>query len=736
MTNTTFPDGTTQLTAYDADGRKTSHTDQAGVTTAFGYDGLGRLTSVTNALQKVTTYAYDEAGNQTNQVDALLRTNVYVYDGLGRRLQHLLPGGQSEGFGYDLAGNLLAHTNFNGLVITNAYDPMNRLTNTGSTNGYSVTFAYSQTGQRTNMVDASGTSAYAYDLRDRLKAKAVAWNAGPAITLNYAYDFNGNLTNLWSTTSGGVTNAYQYDALNRLTNVLASGSAVAGYAFDGVGNLQAMNYANGVTNLYQYDQLNRLTNLTWKLTTTTLGTFSYQLGLTGNRTNLIETVGTSPAVSRTNRWQYDTLYRMTNEVIVAPTNGTLGYVYDPVGNRTNRTITGLSLTNQNFAFTTNDWLSTDSYDSNGNTTASAGQTYGYDAMDRIVAVTNGSTIIAIGYDGDGNRVSKTISGMTEFYLVDDRNPTGYAQVQEEWVVGGGTTNLSRVYAYGLDLINQRVIDGATSYYGFDGNGSTRFLTSTSGVITDTYAYDAYGNLIASTGSTANNYRYSGEQFDSDLGFYYLRARYLNPNTGRFWTMDTDEGDSEDPISLHRYLYCEANPVDGSDPSGHEDMIELMDVVLTGEDMDAARAVIAEVAKEQAMKSLLQTVVTIGATAVALATLEGDDHEIPTMYYSQTEFPIIAPKIAVLQTAHPQWMLLHYIGPGPFSGIQRKFALNKVAGKSPGAGNSWDEYPFATTLEGGTPAVFSRHLKGNNGSKEESTTPFTFRTIWFLVIRST
>ncbi len=84
MTNTTFPDGTTQLTAYDADGRKTSQTDQAGVTTAFGYDGLGRLTSVTNALQKVTTYAYDEAGNQTKQVDALLRTNVYVYDGLGR----------------------------------------------------------------------------------------------------------------------------------------------------------------------------------------------------------------------------------------------------------------------------------------------------------------------------------------------------------------------------------------------------------------------------------------------------------------------------------------------------------------------------------------------------------------------------------------------------------------------------------------------------------------------------
>jgi len=47
-----------------------------------------------------------------------------------------------------------------------------------------------------------------------------------------------------------------------------------------------------------------------------------------------------------------------------------------------------------------------------------------------------------------------------------------------------------------------------------------------------------------------------------------RARYLNPNTGRFWTMDSFEGSQTDPSSLHKYLYCEANPVNGWDPSGH------------------------------------------------------------------------------------------------------------------------------------------------------------------------
>ena len=48
-----------------------------------------------------------------------------------------------------------------------------------------------------------------------------------------------------------------------------------------------------------------------------------------------------------------------------------------------------------------------------------------------------------------------------------------------------------------------------------------------------------------------------------------RARYLNPNTGRFWSMDSFEGNNEDPLSLHKYLYCHGNPVNGFDPSGHE-----------------------------------------------------------------------------------------------------------------------------------------------------------------------
>jgi len=54
-----------------------------------------------------------------------------------------------------------------------------------------------------------------------------------------------------------------------------------------------------------------------------------------------------------------------------------------------------------------------------------------------------------------------------------------------------------------------------------------------------------------------------------------RARYFNPGTGRFWTMDTDEGDNEDPLSLHKYLYGRDNPVNRIDPSGHDDLVDLV-----------------------------------------------------------------------------------------------------------------------------------------------------------------
>jgi RHS repeat-associated protein len=124
-----------------------------------------------------------------------------------------------------------------------------------------------------------------------------------------------------------------------------------------------------------------------------------------------------------------------------------------------------------------------------------------------------------------------------------------------------------------------------SFYQYDGRGTVRMLTNSAGAVTDEYEYDAFGNLISSTGSTPNAYLYRGEQFDSDLGLYYLRARWYNPVTGRFMTRDPYSGSIYDPASLHRYNYGRANPANYIDPSGRASIAEAMltdAMIFTGE----------------------------------------------------------------------------------------------------------------------------------------------------------
>jgi RHS repeat-associated protein len=563
-----YPDTTAESDVYDALARKVASTNQAGIVTRFGFDAVGHLTAVTNAFgtsqQIATHYVYDEVGNLLQQIDANNHTNQYAYDNLGRRLKETQPGTQVATYGYDAAGNQIRQTNFNNVIITNQYDALNRLTNKASVNGYKITFAYSATGQRTNMADASGTTSYTYDSRDRLLTKAT-----PEGSLAYTYDGYGNLQTIQSGTSNGVSLTYGYDLLHRLTNAVDRFTNSTSYGFDAVGNLQTVQLPNNVTNTYIYDALNRLTNLTAKSASGTVASFAYKLAPAGNRTNIIEALN---GVNRTNVWGYDPLYRLTNEVITASASptGVISYKYDLVGNRTNRTSSVAGVTNQTFVYNADDQPTSDLFDSNGNTRTNSGNTFFYDAENRMTNATVSGTNIVIVYDGDGNRVRKIVGTTTNLFLVDDRNPTGIAQVLEEKAVSAAATNLVRSYTYGLELVSQRNASTTVqNFYGHDGNGNTRYLTSTNATVTDTYAYDAFGTVIANTGTTANFYQYSGQQYDPNLGFYYLRARYMNPNSGRFMSRDSFPGTLFDPSSLHKYNYTPSNPINYVDPRGQE-----------------------------------------------------------------------------------------------------------------------------------------------------------------------
>jgi RHS repeat-associated protein len=150
--------------------------------------------------------------------------------------------------------------------------------------------------------------------------------------------------------------------------------------------------------------------------------------------------------------------------------------------------------------------------------------------------------------------------------MDSANPTHLPQVLDEIVSG----SVTRTYAYGLQRIseNQQISGTWTpSFYGYDGHGNVRFLTNSAGTITDTYQYDAFGMQINHTGTTPNVFQYSGEWLDGSVGLYYLRARYLNQATGRFWVRDPISGRFCCGLSWNPYIYANDNPVDAIDPSG-------------------------------------------------------------------------------------------------------------------------------------------------------------------------
>ena len=375
--------------------------------------------------------------------------------------------------------------------------------------------------------------------------------------------------------AGTDTTRYTFDDLNRLQTVTDPDGGVTAYTIDRNGNRESIAYPNGTVAEYTYDSLNRLTKLFNRTSTgDTISCYEYTLGLSGNRTQVTEHTG------RIVNYTYDDTYKLTGESIVDPDLGskTIAYTYDAVGNRLSKTEDGI-VTSYNYD--DNDRLTTEnlqletcnySYDDNGNTLSKTSPTeniaYTYDYNNRLISVDDGTDVVEYAYDTDGMRVQKSVNGEVTNYLLDKNRD--YAQVIKEYD-DSDSTLVS--YIYGDDLISQKR-ESSFSYYHYDGQLSVHQLTDNSGEITDTYTYDAFGLLLALSGSTENIYLYTGEQYDPNVGFYYLRARYYNPSVGRFLTQDTWPGMKFEPMSLHKYLYCDGNPINRLDPSGMFSLAEI------------------------------------------------------------------------------------------------------------------------------------------------------------------
>jgi RHS repeat-associated protein len=158
-------------------------------------------------------------------------------------------------------------------------------------------------------------------------------------------------------------------------------------------------------------------------------------------------------------------------------------------------------------------------------------------------------------------VASTADGAETRYLVDAVQP--YPEVVLEYTPSG---LLTASYVYGNRLISQ-LRAGTQSFYVVDALGSTRALTNGAGIVTDRYFYDAFGRVLAQMGSTSNSYMFTGEPRDKSLGLDYLRARWLDPDTGRFASRDPIAVHVGVPLFAHPYLYAGADPVNRLDPSG-------------------------------------------------------------------------------------------------------------------------------------------------------------------------
>ena len=571
MLKTIYADNSTTASTYDSSGQLTARTDQAGRVTRYEYDQLGRLLAVIDALAQRTEYRYNEAGNLISQRDANGHVTRYEYDGLGRRIATLLPLGQRSTSEYNAVGNLVRSVDFNGDAIIFGYDTRDRLTAKNFPDSSSVQFTYNSVGLRQTYVDARGTTQYVYDERDRLVSRTDPDGTG----INYTYDFTGNRTSL--TTPAGTT-SFTFDVFNRLDTVIDPQSGVTDYTYDAVSNLIRTDLPNGTSETRTYDTLNRLTFLENRGASDIISSYRYTLSATGRRDAVLENTG------RRVNYSYDDLDRLTREAITDAALGdrTFDYTYDPVGNRLTRSdsVEGLTI----YDYDDNDRLITEdlageiaqyTYDSNGNTLSRQSPTerviYGWDFENRLVSVdTNGDGTVDVRnqYDAEGIRIAQNVTTAETRFLIDTVQP--YAQVVMEYTPGG---IIKVSYVHGHDLISQNR-SNERSFYHVDGLGSTQALSNTSGIVTDTYVYEAFGKTIGQSGSTENLYLFAGEQRDAVVEMDFLRQRFLNVVTGRFLSRDAYPESTKLPLSLHRYIYASGDPINKIDPTGEYSILSV------------------------------------------------------------------------------------------------------------------------------------------------------------------
>jgi RHS repeat-associated protein len=322
---------------------------------------------------------------------------------------------------------------------------------------------------------------------------------------------------------------------------------------------------------------------------------------------------------RTVQYGYDPLYRLTSESVTGDPNainGRVDYTLDSVGNRQRRDSTLGPVSNQVSTFNVNDQLGCEQYDLNGNVIQDCqGNVFTWDFENRLLSK---NAAVNVFYDGDGQRVAKSVGALLTAFLIDRQNPSGFPQALEERINGTVTT----AFCFGRQIL-AGVPGGLVNYAMVDGQGTVRLQTDGVAHVVGSSTFEAFG-VVTSNAGVSFPHGYLGEVTDVDLGLTYLRARYLRSSTGRFMTPD--------PLSRRmasRYGYADDDPVNKTDRTGLDSLIDVAVTLFLGDFTNAfpatfARSLFASVAEDA--QAIAEEDAAYEAINKARQRSDGDVHE--------------------------------------------------------------------------------------------------------------
>ena len=607
LAKTTDGNGHSTSATFDANGNKTSVTDADGRKTVYGYDAANEETSVTLPDGSTSEHLdYTPDGLTADYIDGTGAKTVYGYDAQDRKTSVTDPDGHKTTYGYDAAGNITTLTNPSSAVTTYTYDKADEPTKVSYSDGSTpaTTLVYDSDGNRVSMTDGTGTSTWSYDAFGEI----VSETDGAGATVGYGYDDNGNQTSIVYPAGAAQTVTQTFDKANRLKSVEDWNSATTSFGYDDSGNLASITYPDGDTVANAYDNVGESqsvtlsgaasasvsythddadqvssqtpTNLTGAAQTDGYTTDQQLGGVTsgGSTTPYAYNAAGEPTTAGGNTQAFDpagqicwTLPNATsgNACGSAPTGATV-YGFDPQGDLTSAT------------------------PASGTATS-----YTYNQADQLTHYSGPGAAASYTYDGQGLRVGKTTGSTSTAYT--------WSIGQTPELLSDGTTDY--LYGPGGLPIEQLAAAGPAStslWYLHDAAGETRALLNGSGAIAGSYGYDAYGNPTHS-GTATTPLQYGGGYTDPESGLIYLRARYYDPATEQFLTVDPLVATTQSP-----YDYVGGSPLDSADPDGTSWLGDL------GDDLEDAAGDVESVAEDAApvVLPIVADVVVDGVVEVA------------------------------------------------------------------------------------------------------------------------